>query len=653
MNITAMKLSVYCCLLFASNQAFSQDYWRAEQQAIQQAVALANPSIVRIETVGGVDLVGDVLAGTGPTTGVIVSDDGYIITSRFNFFAQPSSILVTVPQQGENQRFAAKVICNDESKMLTLLKIETSGLTPISGTDKEQIKVGQRAIALGRTFDLDFPNISTGIVSALKRVNGKAIQTDTKTSPVNYGGPLIDLYGRSLGIIVPLSPQQSGEAAGVEWYDSGIGFAIPFSDIERVLPRMKKEEVLKAGLLGVSFAEAGPLSGEAKVIRVRPQSPADQAGIQQDDVIEQIDGRTINRLIDLKQILGNRYAGESVAVAFRRGEELLTREIELTGELVDYQFPSLGILPTRESSTAETTGVGIRYLFEGSPATEAGLLVGDRIIMFDNELINAPEELAQLLTTREIGEEYEIQYLRGETEANTNLQLASLPDGDGATNIPPADIPPGDVPEELKLGRFNQKLTGNDRSFWVHVPENYNPAYPCSLLVWIHPAQATMESEVLQHWQDFCAERGIILVGPRAEDLSGWSATDEPYVTDVVAWVRENYSVDANRIAVMGQEDGGTFATRLAFKYRDLFRGLIAIESPLRSPPPENQPEQRLLVTFVAAPETRERSRVEKSVEFMREREYPTALIDSEEQGQFSTDLVNSLIQWIDALDRL
>ena len=74
------------------------------------------------------------------------------------------------------------------------------------------------------------PNVSVGIVSALDRIWGKAIQTDAKISPNNYGGPLVDIAGRVLGVLVPMSPDGSGEVAGVEWYDSGIGFAVPLED---------------------------------------------------------------------------------------------------------------------------------------------------------------------------------------------------------------------------------------------------------------------------------------------------------------------------------------------------------------------------------------------------------------------------------------
>src|SRR5262249_40512615 len=154
--------------------------------------------------------------GSGPTTGVIVSSDGYIISSAFNFADKPDAVFVALP--GRSGRQVAQVVASDHTRMLTLLKIEASGLPVAQVTPKSEMQVGQSVAALGRTWvgADDVPSISLGIVSALGRIWGKAIQTDAKISPVNYGGPLIDLYGRVLGILVPASPSAQGETAGVE-----------------------------------------------------------------------------------------------------------------------------------------------------------------------------------------------------------------------------------------------------------------------------------------------------------------------------------------------------------------------------------------------------------------------------------------------------
>jgi serine protease Do len=199
-----------------------------EEQAFREAAALVAPSVVRVQTVGGLDRVGQVLTGTGPTTGVVISSDGFIVSSAFNFASKPSSILI---QLADGRRLPATLVATDRARMLTLLKVESDGLTPAPVAGDSPVRVGQWAIALGRTYEVEQPSVSVGIVSALNRIWGKAIQTDAKVSPVNYGGPLVDIEGRTLGVLVPLSVGENEETAGVEWYDSGIGFAVPMKDV--------------------------------------------------------------------------------------------------------------------------------------------------------------------------------------------------------------------------------------------------------------------------------------------------------------------------------------------------------------------------------------------------------------------------------------
>ena len=109
-------------------------------------------------------------------------------------------------------------------------------------------------MAVGRTLDSADVNVSVGIISATGRIWGRAIQTDAKISAHNYGGPLVDVRGRVLGILTPMSPTESGARAGSEWYDSGIGFAVPLADVLAVLPKLQAGHDQRGGLAGVSFS---------------------------------------------------------------------------------------------------------------------------------------------------------------------------------------------------------------------------------------------------------------------------------------------------------------------------------------------------------------------------------------------------------------
>ena len=225
---------------FAALAVLDEDLSLREEDAFKSAVDRVAPSVVKIETFGGLERVGEVLVGTGPTTGLAVSADGYIISSAFNFAQKPAQILVHLD---DGTRLSAKLVATDHSRMLVLLKVTLpagkSLAVPVAAP-RGEMTVGQWAIALGRTFDSAKPSMSIGIVSALNRIWGKAIQTDAKISPNNYGGPLVDIRGRVLGVLVPMSPMAADELAGVEWYDSGIGFAVPLEDVFQPLDRLKR-----------------------------------------------------------------------------------------------------------------------------------------------------------------------------------------------------------------------------------------------------------------------------------------------------------------------------------------------------------------------------------------------------------------------------
>ena len=153
------------------------------------------------------------------------------------------------------------------------------------------MQVGQWAIAVGRVFDGEQPNMSVGIISAVNRVWGKAIQTDAKISRRRTtAARSIDLEGRVLGVLVPMSPMETGEVAGVEWYDSGIGFAVPLEHINRVLDRLKKGEDLHPGMLGVSMKRQRSVRRQPVIAVCHPKSPAAEAGLKPDDRIAEIDG---------------------------------------------------------------------------------------------------------------------------------------------------------------------------------------------------------------------------------------------------------------------------------------------------------------------------------------------------------------------------
>lgn len=379
-------------LLLLAAGAFAQDVNDATEKAMKDAAAKVAPSVARIETSGGAEAIWgagrkgpEVMfrRGVGASTGLVVDPGGYVITSTFNFVGKPTDIFVTVPG---HPRTVAKVVGSDPTRMLTMLKIDQTGLPVPPPFPKKDVEVGMWSIAIGRTLDPDLahlPSINGGIVSATNRIWGKAIQSDAKISPVNYGGPLMAIDGRVMGVIVPISPSSEGETAGFEWYDVGIGFAVPFEDVLKVVPKLKegtpeKPVTLKAGLLGVTFREPDHYSPGCTIDTVAPETPADKAKLKPGDNIIEADGKPVLNQAQLFHHLRPKYEGDAISLKVKRGDKVEEfKDLKLAAAQTSFDPGFLGVLLMRDDPEH---GVEIRYVYPNSPAARVGLAAGDRIM---------------------------------------------------------------------------------------------------------------------------------------------------------------------------------------------------------------------------------------------------------------------------------
>lgn len=647
------KFFAACCLLAVAAStpaaAADQKLEALEEQAFKQATALVSASVVRVQTVGGLDQVGKVLTGTGPTTGVVVSSDGYIISSAFNFVSKPASIIV---QLADGRPLAAKVVASDHSKMLTLLKVEAKNLTPAEAAPKKSIKVGQWSIALGRTFDGPLPSVSIGIVSALDRIWGRAIQTDAKISPVNYGGPIVSIDGKVQGILVPLSTRGKGETAGVEWYDSGIGFAVPMEDVMAAVARLKSGRDLFPGLMGISFKGAGLLGGEPVIDRVRSGSPAAKVGFKAGDRIVELDGKNVLRQAGVKHTLGKKYAGDTVSMTVTRGGKSISKKVTLVEKLVAYESAFLGILPLRETANAPA-GAGVQFVYPGSPAEKAKLKQLDRIVKFNGKEIADAASLLDAVSRTRPKTKVTIGFLRGKNEMTASVELDAIPNTIPA-ELRPAPIPPAEKAAK-KTGRFTVKMPKHEREYWAYVPSDYNKAYKYGLMVWLHPAGDTMEAALIKEWKLLCDRSNIIILAPKADKLGGWTPNEAEFVKDAVDEFSDDYSIDPSRVFLHSFGDAGTFAFQLAFKYRELFRGICPVAAALRTRPVENSPEFRLQFHFVCGDGDPLNRPVQASVAGLRKLKFPVSSTTVKKTGHKypGSETLREIARWADCLDRI
>ncbi|MCA9141300.1 MAG: PDZ domain-containing protein [Planctomycetaceae bacterium] len=639
---------LWLVLAAASAHANAQDDDIAalEEQSMNAAVANVADSVVRIETVGGLDRIEEVLLGDGPTTGLIVDADGFIVSSAFNFLSKPSSILVTLPS---GKRTPAEIVARDHSRMLVLLKVTTEeALRVPTAVPVDQMQVGQWAIAVGRALDSHHPNMSVGIISAKDRVWGKAIQCDAKISPSNYGGPLVDIQGRVLGVLVPMSPNETSEVAGAEWYDSGIGFAVPLADVNRSLDKMKKGEDVFPGMLGIALKGGSIYSLPADIAACQVKSPAYEAGVRAGDTIIEIDGHPIQRQAHLKHALGPRYAGDTVHVVLKRDEQRIETDVTLVDQLVPYEHPFLGILPLRDRKS-----IVVRYVFPESGAAAAGIQIGDKITKVNDAATPTLASLRETLASLEPKQIAQVTLVRDEKEETVQVALSSLPTTI-PDNLPPPrqQTPNGDVPP---ADFIEVKIPEHANACLAFVPPSYQADVPHGVVVYLRPPGEFDKQGLLDRWRTLCEANDLILLAPQPLDANRWTPVEVEFVQKTLEQTIANYNIDKSRIAMHGQEAGGALAYLFAFRNRELARAVVVVDAatPARLRVPDNDPVYPLAILTTLAPGAQVTERVKQTVDQLRKMKYPVTVLPLDTTRDLNEQERGQVVRWIDTLDRI
>lgn len=670
--------------LVAQDEA-GQDLTAQEEAAWKAAVNKVDPSVVRIETVGGLERIGQVLFGTGPTTGLVVSEDGYVISSAFNFAQKPASILVGLP---DGTRAPAQVVATDHARMLVLLKVQIADkLTPPEVVPADEIQVGQWSLAVGRTFaalasdtSKGVPlNVSKGIISATDRMHGRAVQTDAKVSPANYGGPLVDISGRVQGVLVPLSPQGNNQVAGVEWYDSGIAFAIPMEDVMQALPRLKEGQDLHPGIMGISMRQGNQFADPAVIAVVRANSPAYSAGFKTGDKIVEIDGKKIVRQMNVFEALGPHYAGDVVKVAVLRGEERIEKDLKLIDKLLAYDRPFLGVAPLRvardeEEAAKANPGAIVRHVFADSGADNAGLKLGDRVLAVNGEPVADANSLRERVSSLHPGEKAKLDVQRGEEKLALEVQLGRMPEAIPAELPPAVNKRPPYIGERAAVGYVPIKIPEFENDAFIYVPGDYDPAAPHGLLVWLHESNGLKEEppkegvtiepgtvpakaqKLIDDWKPHCERSRVILVVPKSANPGRWDPAKEvQFVAKVIEQVKKTYNVDDRLVAAHGYQSGAAMAYSVAFDLRAVIRGVAAIDAPLPGPAPENEPVNLLAFYVTRAEKGRTPLPVLQGlIAQLRAAKFPVVEKDFGEQHRYLSETEKAeLARWLDSLDSI
>ena len=430
-------------------------------------------------------------------------------------------------------------------------------------------------------------------------------------------------------------------------------------EVNATLERLKAGKDLLPGLMGITMKGQDIYEGQPVIDRVRYGSPAHQAGLKDGDAIVELDGHVLVRQAQIRHVMGNKYSGENITIKVKRDNEEISREMTLVDKLVPYESAFLGILPIRDGVAKPEPGVGVRFVIPDSPAARAGLDRGQRILKFNDAEVSSATALLDLVSRLRPADKARLTIDDGTKKSEIEIALGSIP-GDVPFELRPSPIVPREkdlADKELKTGRFNDKMPAHEHEYWAYVPEDYNPEFKYGLVVWLHPGGDTMEAAMLKNWQSLCDERGLILLAPKAAQIAGWIPDEMEFVKDAVEMFLEKYSIDRSRVVLHGYGASGGFAYQVAFKHRQLFKGISTVASPLTAPPPDNEPEFRLQFhltsgdndPLLSAARCREASRA------LRDMKYPVVDMTMEGAGhKYPTgDYLTEIAIWIDALDRI
>ncbi len=304
---------------------------------------LMTPAEVYASTVGSVvsincsavstNIFGQRVESASSGSGFVITQDGYIVTNH-HVVASASSVKVTMY---DGKEYSAAVVGSDSDYDVAVLKVETTGLQPVTLGNSADVNVGDTVLAIGNPLgELTF-SMSQGIVSCCDRainVSGtpfNMIQVDASINPGNSGGPLMNLYGEVVGIVSAKYSSYSNTAV------EGLGFAIPIGDVRAVITDiMENGQITSKPSMGIT---AGTMTRQMAtqyqidkdngvfVYSVDKGGAGEKAGLRMGDVITKVDSMEITSMEDLTAAKKGRRAGDTVTVIYYRDGQNYSTEL--------------------------------------------------------------------------------------------------------------------------------------------------------------------------------------------------------------------------------------------------------------------------------------------------------------------------------------
>ncbi|MCK5305603.1 MAG: Do family serine endopeptidase [Candidatus Omnitrophica bacterium] len=385
---------------------------------------------------------------SGLGSGVIIDKRGYILTNE-HVIGNADEVTVTLP---DNREFKAEIMGTDPRSDLAVIKINAKNLPIARLGDSDEVKTGQWAVAIGNPFGFYLkssePTVTTGVISALhrqlphdpagNRLYIDLIQTDAAINPGNSGGPLVNLKGEVIGINVAIFSSSGGY--------QGLGFAIPINTAKFILNKLIKGEDIEYSWLGVTVQDVTHDLTEyfnlkskkgAIVIKILPDSPAEKAGIKEDDIIVEYNGKKIDNYKKLINLVSHTNVGENILVkVLREGKEITLTvktskrpdKIAGPGEPIDkfsnnwkgIETAGIDTETAKKFGYLEGKGVIVVKVEKGSGGYWAGIKTGDAIYSINKQSVNSVDDFNKVTKSIKRGETAFIRTNRGYITLKSN-----------------------------------------------------------------------------------------------------------------------------------------------------------------------------------------------------------------------------------------
>lgn len=346
-NIVQKVFAAVLCLFLLSTACLGGQQASAEESRTEMSAAdiyeqNVNSTVGITTTVTTTNIWGYQTTTPVAGSGFLITEDGYVLTN-YHVIEGAEDVTVTLY---DGTTYDGEITGYDESNDIAVLKVDAEGLDPVTIGDSNSLRVGDGVLAIGNPLgELTF-SLTGGMISALDReitvssgMTMDLIQTDCAINSGNSGGALFNMYGEVIGITNAKYSSGSSSEASVD----NIGFAIPISRVYSIVESIMHDGVIAKPYIGVTVSDVGSealaygLPRGASVHSVTEGSPAEESGLQENDIITAYDGREITGRRDLSNVIAaSQVDSEHTLTVYRQGETM-----ELTVKIGQTEEPAL------------------------------------------------------------------------------------------------------------------------------------------------------------------------------------------------------------------------------------------------------------------------------------------------------------------------